>query len=145
MFSSLIPSRGVLPVMTYTGRLHRKGVPFLGFRYERVGTVISLCRGDQKGSQQEKNTTEEVEKTLSFCDLFVSAFAADFTYMKGSGNLSFHRTRQKKSRRRSRFVIYSSVHFQQLKAVQSAILGMLKGYHFVNRRYTKEVPFPSKG
>ena len=77
--------------------------------------------------------------------------------MKGSGNLSFRsveetkrahnrrRTQQEKSRKRPRFVIYLSVHLQQLKAVQSAILGMSKGYHFVNRRYTKEVPFPSKG
>ena len=77
MFSSLIPSRGVLPVMTYTGRLHRKGVPFLRFQVcERVGTVILVYRRDQKGSEQEKNSTGEVEKTFSFCDLFVSAFAA---------------------------------------------------------------------
>ena len=40
--------------------------------YERVGSVISVCRGDQK----EKNTTGDVEKTFSFCDLFVSTFAA---------------------------------------------------------------------
>ena len=26
------PERGVLPIMAHTGRLHQKGVPFLGFR-----------------------------------------------------------------------------------------------------------------
>ena len=28
-----VPGRGVLPIMTYTGRLRPKGVPFSGFRY----------------------------------------------------------------------------------------------------------------
>ena len=32
---SRLESRGVLPKMTYTERLHRKGIPFSGFKYMR--------------------------------------------------------------------------------------------------------------
>ena len=31
---------GVLPIMTYMGRLHPEGVPFQVFRYERVGNLL---------------------------------------------------------------------------------------------------------
>ena len=30
---------GLLPIMTYTGRVHPKGVPFLGFN-EKVGILL---------------------------------------------------------------------------------------------------------
>ena len=124
--------------------------------YERVGTVISVCRRDQKGLQQVKNTTEEVEKTFSFCDLFDSAFVAGFTYMEGreichsvyrgdkKGPQQEKNTTEEVEKTFSFCDLFVSA-FEAVKAVQCAILGMLKGYHFVNRRYTKEVPFPSKG
>ena len=31
----LVSTRGVLPIMAYTGRLRPKGVPFSGFKYKK--------------------------------------------------------------------------------------------------------------
>ena len=102
-------SRGDLPIKAYTGRLHLKGVPFLGLTevykrveislvevYERVGkSVISVCKNAKTGWQMHFRAVKESTK---LCDLFI-------------------------------FKI-NTIHLQQLKGMQSSKLGLWKGYIF---------------
>ena len=77
--------QGVLPIMSYTGRLLVKEVPCSGFRYfkvllvevyKRVGKSIiaAVCEKDLKGL----TGTLMAVKTFWFSDLFI--FKRRFTY-----------------------------------------------------------------
>ena len=131
---------GVFPIMAYTGGLRPKGAPFSGFRYmkrARDFTRWSIWKGREichldlwkgnprgrrkKGRGRGKGETKGpnrwilwlyiVGKTFYFCDWFLFKWQ------------------------------YINLKVQQLKGMQSYKQRMWKTLHFVNRRYTKGVPF----
>ena len=115
---------GVLPIMTYKGRLYPKGAPFSGFRYtwlyERVG--ISLVEVYERNSLiLVCNKAQKDYQWILWLWL---------KFRKCSGLRFIH--------------ILKPLHLQQLKGMQSFKLGMWKGAPFVNRRYRKGYFFSIK-
>ena len=107
---------GVLPKMTYTGRLHPKGVPFSGFRcmkgkgfHWHEGVGISLAEV-YEGVGKSVILVFKWSKRTNRCILWL---------WKSRGNVvAFW------------FIpILKKAHLQQLKGMQSSMLGMLEEYH----------------
>ena len=93
LFNMIWSWRWVLPIMTYTGRLRPKGVPFKAFHIHRGPNFISW--GIWKGRE-----------------------IGDFRVYKAQKGQQMHLTAVKKSRERSAFVTYSYITHSALTALK---------------------------